>query len=275
MRKFFTASLVLLFAFAVHGQDSIKKFRYQPEKITTGLVYHYLKTNIDGSRPENVSQYVAANDRLEVLKFHERGERAGLVIAEMDWSTFSVRRLESWQVFAGAERRKFATLKFLPGERAVEISIPLLRTASEKTAIKHLPFHVYNFDFGSLNFAFRHLIDPRASFVIGVADPTFKDEGPLFAYRGEATVTYVKDEKRDGVLCRKYRVDGPGLANRGGFIWVDKSLGHVQDMEIDLPDNPDWQNFKFKLVRTEKMSAAEWDAFIKKQMTKDASSGDR
>ena len=244
------------------AQDDVKKFRYQPSKIAVGTVYHYVKTNIDGTHPEQISIYVAAKDRLESFKFDPKAEPAGLVIAEMDWTNFSVKRLQSWQVFTGAEKKLFATLSYADGETTV--SIPTSGKPDEKTAIKHLPFHVYNFDLASLNFAFRHLVNPRAEFTIGIADPTFK-EAPLFAYQGEATIEYISEEPRNGAACRKYKIDGRGLGNRGGFIWVNKAKEHIEDMEIALPDNPDWQTFKFLLQRIEQLQPAEWQAFIKAQ----------
>lgn len=247
------------------AQSSVSKFRFQPKKIEVGTVYHYLKTNIDGTTPEYVSQYVASRERLEAFKFHPKGERAALVIAEMDWSLFSAKRLESWQVFNGGEKKLFATLTYLDAAKAVEVSSPSMHTNAEKTAIKYRPFHVYNFDLGSLNFAFRHLAKPKGSFVVGLADPSFQDEGPLFRYRGEVTVSYEGEESRQGVRCLKYRIDGAGLENRGGQIWVNKSKGHIEDMEISLPDNPNWQSFKFRLTGTQQMSRPEWEAFMKKQ----------
>jgi hypothetical protein len=257
------AMMVCLLVFSrTAAQDDVKKFRYQPEKISVGTVYHYVKTNIDGTHPEQISIYVAARDRIESFKYHTKGERAGLVIATMDWANFSVRRLESWQVFAGDEKKLFATLTYADGETTV--SIPSTGKPDEKTKINHLPFHVYNFDLASLNFAFRHLVNPRATLTIGIADPTFK-ESPLFAYKGEAEVKYVGEESRNGAPCRKYKIDGPGLANRGGFIWVNKAKEHIEDMEIALPDNPDWQTFKFLLKRTEQMTPGAWAAFIKAQ----------
>ena len=245
-----------------NAQNDVKKFRYQPKKISVGTVYHYVKTNIDGTHPEQISIYVAAEDRSESFKCHPKGERAGLVIANMDWTNFSVKRLESWQVFAGGEKKLFATLTYANGETTV--SIPATGKPDEKTKVMHLPFHVYNFDLASLNFAFRHLAEPRTEFTIGIADPTFK-EAPLFAYKGEATIEYVSEEQRNGALCRKYKIDGNGLENRGGFIWVNKAREHVEDMEIALPDNPDWQTFKFLLKRIEQMTPAKWEAFIKAQ----------
>jgi hypothetical protein len=33
-------------------------------------------------------------------------------------------------------------------------------------------------------------------------------------------------------------------------------------MEFDVANNPDWKTFKLKLVKTEKMTAAQWQLFI-------------
>lgn len=251
-------------AAAQAGSDA-GKFRYRPERVAVGNVYHYLKTNIDGTVPESVAIYVAAKDRIESFKYHPpHAGRAALVIAEMDWKNFSAKRLESWQVFQD-DRKLFATLVYREPDATVEVSIPSTGKPPETTAIKRLPFHVYNFDLASLNFAFPHLARPRGAFTIGIADPTFKENGPLFHYKGEAVVAYAGEELRNGVRCRKYRIDGAGLEKRGGLIWVNKLKGHVEDIEIVLPDNPDWQSFKFRLTRVERMSRAQWEAFMKAQ----------
>lgn len=248
------------------NRNDIAKFQYNREKsIPAGTVLHYVKTNLDGSKPEYVSQYISSTNVMESFKFHPKGERAGLVIAEMDWQTFSAKSLKSYQVFTGGERRLFATLNFDAAKKGVEVLIPAIRSESEFLSINHLPFHIYNFDFGSLNFAFAHLKNPTKGFVIGIADPTFKTEGALMEYRGEATAFYAGEEKRNDRLTRKYKIDGAGLKNRGGFIWVNKAKNYIEDIEIEFPDNPEWTSFKFKLLKTEKMSRAEWEKFMTAQ----------
>ena len=267
-RAFASFALVVAAGVFSHAaaQGEVRKFRYRPEKVVVGAVYHYVKTNLDGTHPEYVSIYVGARDLIESYKFHPNTQRAGLVKAWMDWGTFSARRLESWQVFAGGERKLFATLSFLRESMAAEVSIPATGRPAERTAIKQLPFHVYNFDLASLNFAFRHLANPEGRFVVGIADPTFRESGPLFAYRGEAEITYAGEEAREGAPCRKYRIDGAGLAGRGGHLWVDKRGGFFRDVEIDLPDNPDWHSFKFRLTSTERMTRGEWERFVLSQL---------
>jgi hypothetical protein len=255
---------LLLFAIPCAAQNDSAKFRFDGKKIRVGTVYHYVKTNIDGTKPEYVSQYAAAADRLEAFKFHPQGQRAALVVATMDWQVFSARRLESWQVFAAGKKNLFATLDYSDAAKSVEVSIPSTGRPNEKTSVRQLPFHVYNFDFGSLNFAFRHLVNPETAFTVGVADPTFKD-APLFAYKGEATISYAGRDTRNNAKCRKYKIDGAGLENRGGFIWVNEKHGHIEDMEIALADNPNWTSFKFRLLKTEKMSRSKWENFMKAQ----------
>lgn len=259
---------IFLLAGAVAAQtaDDTGKFRFDAKRnFAAGTVLHYVKTNIDGSYPEYVSQFIAAPDVMESFKFHPKGSRAGLVVAEMDWQTFSARSLKSWQVFANNERKLFGTILFDNAARRAEVSIPAVKKEPEFVALKMFPVHLYNFDFGSLNFAFPHLRKPKSDFRIGVTDPTFKPDGALVEYKGEVTVAYVSDETRNNRDARKYKIDGAGLKNRGGFIWVNKKTGWIEDMEIALPDNPDWTSFKFKLLKTEKMSREQWESFIKAQ----------
>ncbi|HEY8561002.1 MAG TPA: hypothetical protein VIL74_11575 [Pyrinomonadaceae bacterium] len=260
---------VFLLTFAAHAQTAggdVAKFRYDAKRnFATGTVLHYVKTNIDGTYPEHVSQYIAAPDVMESFKFHPKGARAGLVVAEMDWRSFSAKSLRSWQVFAGDERKLFGTILFDAAARRAEVSIPAVKKEPEFVELKHFPVHLYNFDFGSLNFAFPHLKQPKKPFVVGVIDPTFKENAALVEYKGEVAVSFVGEEKRDKAETRKYKIDGAGLNNRGGFIWVNKKTGWIEDMEIALPDNPDWTSFKFKLLKVEKMNRAEWEDFMKKQ----------
>lgn len=271
MKKLLIFVSILLFVSFGFAQSEInktqlKKFKYDAKKsIPAGTVLHYVKTNLDGSKPEYVSQYIASENVMESFKFHPKGERAGLVIAEMDWGNFSAKSLKSFQVFPDNERKLFATLAFDAAKSNVEVSIPVLKKEIEFLSIPYQPFHIYNFDFGSLNFAFAHLKNPKKNFVVGIADPTFKNEGAMTEYRGEAAVEYIGEEKRNDVLTRKYKVDGKGLNDRGGYIWVNKDKNYFEDIEIEFPDNPEWTSFKFKLLKTEKMSRDEWEKFIAAQ----------
>jgi hypothetical protein len=260
MRILFMLMLTTCSTFAMAQAD---QFEFQPGKIKTGVVYHYVKTNIDGTNPENISIYVASADRLEVFKFHEPGTRAGLVVAQMDWKNFQAATLSSYGVFSATEQILAAQLKFDAAAKKMEAEIPAQDRPLEIIDFGYLPTHLYNFDLTSLNFAFRHLKNPTGAFTIGLADPTFAQEGPAVRYRGEVNIRYINDEKRDGHDCRKYSIKGSGLENRNGFLWVNKQGEHFQDLEIELPDNPDWTTFKLNLKKVENMTADQWSQFQK------------
>jgi hypothetical protein len=262
--------LLFIALFMSSANAQVDKFRFQPDKVPIGTVYHYVKSNQDASDPERISVYVAAKDRLEVFKFHPEspGSRAALVIAFLDWDIFCVKKLESWTMTGLDQKTLTATMEYLLPEKAVTVELNGPEKTVEKTQIPFLPFHVYNFDLTSLNIAMPHLINPEGKFTIGIADPNFAESGPLFIYRGEVQIEFVSSEDRNGIPCRKYKIDGPGLENHGGFIWVDKAKAHFVDLEADLADHPNWKNFKLKLDRTERMSQEQWEAFFKKHFEK-------
>lgn len=263
MRRLLLPAL-LLAATLVPAQAQVEAFRFQSDRVQVGKVFHYLKTDFDGTHPEHVSIWVADRDHIESFKFHPGESPAALVTAEMDWSTFSARSLVSWQLYSDAPRKLAAKLDPVDGKR-VRVEVPVLGKPAETVEIGFLPWHIYNFDLASLNIALPHLADPQGRFKVGIADPNFAD-GPTFIYRGEAEVSYLGEETRGGVLCRKYRIDGPGLQNRGGFLWVNQAQGHIEDAEIDLPDNPAWTHFKFRLTGVETMDRQAWERYQKEQI---------
>ena len=237
--------------------SSTSRFKYQPDKIEVGAVYHYTKSNLDGSKPITVSIFVAAKDRLEVLKAEADIIDAAHVIAEMDWNKFSASRLNAGVILKDGSRQQRVTLDLSTKDDTVVIKVG----GQEKiVSIGHYPFHIYNFDFISLNFIFRHLIEPKSEFEIGVGDPTFDER--IFAYKGKASFRYIEEAVIHGAACRKYRVSGEAFAGREGTVWVNKKLGHVENIEIPVRDNPDWKDFKFELKAIQKMTPEEWKKYM-------------
>ncbi|MCI0613789.1 hypothetical protein L0244_12465 [bacterium] len=98
MKSYFTLVFMFVFAvlaFAQHPTSSIIAFRYQPERIKVGTVYHYTKSNLDGSKASTVSIFISGSDRLEVYKAEENVIDAADVVAKMDWTLFSAVELDA------------------------------------------------------------------------------------------------------------------------------------------------------------------------------------
>jgi hypothetical protein len=247
---------------------SLDQFKYQPDRITTGAVYHYTKSNIDGSRPASVSLYIASPDHFEVFKIYPNSTVTTLVTADMDWATFSPRKLTSYDVHAGGSRTLVIEGQSAPGDLYFFNAANLL-WAKGKTSyapIGHYPVHNYNFDLASLNFSFRHLVDPTQDLEIGVQMPWFDfvHIGEM-EYLGKARIHYLGDEACHATQCRKYSISGEAFGQQQGYLWVNKDGGYFENAEIPVRDNPAWKDFKLELTGTEQMSAQAWDQYILSQ----------
>lgn len=230
---------------------SIHHFTYRPEFIEAGAVYHYMKSNIDGSYPARIFIYIKDNDHLEVLKFEEHGMDAALVKAHMDWETFSSDQLKSWVLTPNGEY----TITWQERKDIVRVG--------------HYSVHIYNFDFISLNYILRYWKDPEGEVRIGILQPNF-DPNPetMMKYEGTVLIKYVRNEVRNGQSCRTYIIGGEGLKNHNGVMWVNTEKRIIQEIKIPIPDNPDWESFKFRFISSEHMDPRQWTEFTEDETHK-------
>ncbi len=246
--------------------SSLNQFKYQPEKINIGTVYHYTKSNLDGSNPARIYIRVMDNENLDVWKFEEHNYDAAHVTAHMNWESFSADRIQSWIATSDGNEEEQATLISSYDNSAFSIA---WHGQSETIQIGYYPVHVYNFDFISLNFILRHWSEPQGEMEIGIVQPNFNPDIPgVIKYEGTVKLKYICDEERNGYPCRKYSVNGDGIQNQQGLIWLDRTSMHAVDMEIPIPDNPSWNSFKFELVSIQEMSVEAWRQFMDEEIKK-------
>ncbi len=257
LRVFVVTMLLIGVAATADAQSSA--FRFRPGKVPVGRTFHYVKSNLDGSDPEQVAIWFAGRDSIEVFKYHPGNVPAGLVGAHLDWQWFHASRLFSQRAMRGDTLLPVARLAYDAERNQAEVEILAASQPPVRVAIGGEPVHVFSFELASLNAAMPHLANPRSSFRVWLADPSYGD-GPVFRDRGPVQVTWTGLEARNGVPCHAYAIEGPGL-ERGGRLWVSRSHGLFEDVEIGTPNHPDWSSFKFDLQRVERMDRAAWDAF--------------
>ena len=246
--------------------SSIDQFKYQPEKIEPGTVYHYIKSNIDGSYPGRIYIRVMDTNNLDVWKFEEHNVDAAHVTAHMDWQAFSADEIESWVVTSDGSRRYQTKLTSSRADASFTIH---WRDRTDTIQVGHYPVHVYNFDFISLNLSLRHWVKPEGEVTIGIIQPDFNpNPDTLVKYEGTVTLRYVGDEHRHNKACRKYIITGQAFQDQKGIMWVDRSAGPIEGMEIPVPDNPAWEDFKCELISTSQMDIETWDTFIDSDIKK-------
>jgi hypothetical protein len=274
LRNQFSLGSLLIFSllFSLQGDASLAQssaaFKFNPARMRTGTLYQYRKSNLDGSHPDDIYIYVADRNRLDVLKL-EPGVSTGVNIeAELDWQTFMPKRLQMYH-----DRRDGSHIPIFHlttvGDEAVLTADNLAAmnpkvaemVGKEQRVRINRPTHVYGFELISFNFAVQQLRNPKAGFTVGIMGDNAKfgpaSPSPL-AYFGEARVDYLASEKRQGILCHKYRLGGEAFKGKEGFFWTDARLGHITDIEMPMANNGDWDNFKLKFIKMERLSPAAW-----------------
>ena len=262
-----TALLAILVSARGAGQEAcppeVAGFRYESGRLPVGRVYRYAKSNLDGSNPTEIALHLAGEAQIEVLKWSRGEPEATLVVAEMDWDTCSVSTFHTYHVDAHGGRTLQAALVTSPDRKRVDVQVGAQRLTCP---LERFPWHSYDFDFSSLNVALRFLTDPTGETEFEIVDFVHAASGPEFVDKGGVVLAYESVEERAGVDCRRYVIDGPGLEDRGGSLWVAQGDDvFLVAFEIDLPDEPGMSSGKLQWQRNETMSATEWEAFVRAQ----------
>jgi hypothetical protein len=237
------------------ARGQVEAFRHDPARVPVGRVYEYIKSNRDGTNAGRVSLYVAGADRLESLKWAPGDTVATLVVATMDWARFSVRRLESWVLVRGAAPALRAALDTDSSGAGVRVSF----APDSLLPIRGWPWHSYDFDFASLNLSFPDLVQPEAPFTFQRADIVYAESWPPFADMGPVNVRFIRREQRSGLEVRAYQLDGPGLQDQMGRMWVSVQGAYVVEYEFPFPDEPGYTDVRLQLDRIRRATAAEWE----------------
>jgi hypothetical protein len=240
------AALLVLVAASCQSSD----FTFRPERVEPGRVVHYVKSNLDGSKPSLVSLYIADRDRIEVYKSEKDVDDSADVLAHLDWSRFSADRLDAGVITADGRREARAELAIRGSELVVKIG-----DTEQKLEVETFPLHVYNFDLMSLNVMLPHLTRPKGSFRIAFAEPTFGTKKEVMELRGFATARSGGIERVHGVATRRYSLAGAGM---NGTFWVNEKDGLLEKFESPIPNNPGWNSLRLERRDTARMTPEEW-----------------
>lgn len=245
------SALLLLCASPALAQ--LHALKFDADKVPVGRVFHFVKSQRDGTHTARISVYVPDADRIESLKWDEGGDTATLVMAGMDWPRFSVKHLQGWRLARGQAPEQRVTLDVVGDQLSMSLMTEPLR-------ISHWPWHSYDFDFTSLNFTLPHLLNPEDGLSVWRTDFVYADP-PAVAELGAVELKFEKLERRDGRRLRRYSIGGPGLGNLAGTWWSDARTGLLVEYELPIGDEPGYRDVRLRLESTEKLGAAQWEAF--------------
>ncbi len=269
MRISFLPCLLGLGLAAQTPTSSAAAFAFDPAKVPVGRVLHYTKSNRDGSHAIEVRVRVAGPGTLDVVKVENGGRNLARVQAEMDWTTFTVKAMRSWNRLESGEPNLQAEVRLDPTRHTYTATFNGVTAPAQ---VGHYPLVVYNFDFIGANVIWPFLRNPEQGVELGVADPDFaymgsQIKGPglhpgAFPYRGTVTFRFVGEALHRGRACRKYLVAGSAFQGREGILLVNKAEGYWESFEHPQADNPAWTDFKFELNEVTQVTPEAWNAAV-------------
>lgn len=251
--------LVSLLFLVTSVKAQVEKYGLPAGFSDRGTIYVYQKSNWDGSHASQIFLYVEDSNRLQSFKWTKGDEVATLVTADIDWSNYSISKITNHRYAKGKEPQLIATLWF-DGAKKINIEVGPMR---DSLALTQLPWQSYDFDFAGLGFAWRALKNKKDGFHFHIADAAMVEGNVKFVNKGLANVAYKEEVLLDGQPCFLYDINGPGLENKGGQIWINAATFMIEQYKIELPDEPGFENGMLKLMRTGKMSKEEWESFKK------------
>ena len=129
----------LLSAGSATAQDTTSAFVYQPDRVPEGTVYHYTKSNLDGTHAAELYVYVASPTDLEVLKLEPQSTTAAYVRADMDWTAFAAARLDAWHLTENGLTPQL----YLDFDHAAQEATAYMGPMAMPVSFEALPVHLY------------------------------------------------------------------------------------------------------------------------------------
>lgn len=240
-------------AFFKETTNSMNHFKYQEDKIVVGTIYNFQISNNDRSYVKKVSLYIADTNTIEAFKIYPRSSETYLVVAEIDWNIFSIKKIHQIEIEKDLSRKITIEMHLLDSRDNT-----YLMNNEIEIAIGHFPAFNHGYDFSDLNFVFRHLTDPKSNIEVGIVAPIQNK----MAYTGKMLLTYVGEETYNNHECHKYLLSGKGISEKEGYLLVNKDFGYFEYMELDANYHRYMDYFRYELLSVTKMSQTEWETFV-------------
>ena len=230
-------------------------------------ILHYVRSNRDGSEPENIVMYRPSVTTVAVYKYVSRCTTAAYVTADFDTRTGEVASLDAGKVGPKGEQVKFGRIDFDAGSRTLSawVDTPDGRL-SEQMKVPDRPWHLFDYDFGTLN-AELQSVRPRRDFSFGLPLVWPQQKGFL-RYMGRVDAKYLGFDMVDTTPAVRFNltVDGPQPAT--GYLLLDQAAGHILEAELSIPNHEYYRDFKLSLQKVEKGSQKAWDKLMRRHYAK-------
>lgn len=239
------------------NETRFAEYRFDAGREHAGRIYHYLRTNRDGTLPEHVYVFHKSREQIEVYKMVQRCTNAALVTADLDYGVWSATRLVGGRLGRDGAQQGFAVLTLDPAAMRIDAVVRLPDQELRRSLdLQSLPWRLYDFDFAEFTIFAQHLANYRKDFTVEMALVVTDPDDPQFLKNiGAASAIAEGLDRRRGVY--RYRLEGPAFPG-GGVLLLDARDGHVVEVETAVPNHLEYRDFKYALQSVEDGGAGAW-----------------
>lgn len=222
-------------------------------------IFHYLRSNRDGSEPEHVVHYRPSRRDIAVYKWVSKCTGSAYVTARMDSSVREGELFVAGKVARDGSQARFGTLTVDTSAPALlaDVTPPGGPRIQQRHPLKSRPFLLYDFDFADLN-AFLQEHRPRSNFTYELP-VIWPGEKTIFRDLGQLRATFAAKEERFGRPALRFDLTVTGPTPSTGTLWVDARAGYIVEADLGLPNHQEYRDFLLRLQRAEPGSKAAWD----------------
>jgi len=219
-------------------------------------VFHYRRTNGDGSEAEDIYVFAEAPGRIAVMKEKSRCTNAAYVTAEIDPVRGHAVALTGGRLTRALTQQPFAWLSTAEGGTKLQARIGSREAEPTYELAVTAPWRVYDFDFADMATHPPKAIGARADFGFDLPLILSTDDGFTFSNRGRITLSRAKSTRHFGEPAVRYRASG---AAGKGSLWFNARSGVLLEARLPLANHSEYRDFRLQLIRTT-YGEASWQA---------------
>ncbi|KTE46395.1 MULTISPECIES: hypothetical protein [unclassified Sphingopyxis] len=210
-------------------------------------VFHYRRTNGDGSEAEDIYVFAEAPGRIAVVKEKSRCTNAAYVTADIDPASGQATALTGGRLTRDLTQQAFAWLTTAEGGTKLQARIGSREAVPTYELTAAPSWRVYDFDFADMAAYPPKGVGARADFGFDLPLILSAGDGFSFSNRGRMTLAGATSTRHFGGPAVRYRASG---AAGSGTLWFDARSGVLLEARLPLANHSEYRDFRLRLIRT-------------------------
>ena len=219
--------------------------------VKVGDTFGYLRTNWDGSNPEQIFIHITAPNVLAVMKRTDKCADATLTTAEYSLDHREAYRITNGRLGEDGRHMAQSVLVKNLDTRTINVRYDVVDKPNPDLIMKgaDAPWRLYDLDLAELVLFGPKGDTAKGDLSFGMAMAWSGADAPSFQVLGSAVAIYESStlSTSHSPAYHDYRISGPALPG-GGLLRLDGTEGFVLAAEFVRPNHPGYKDFRLEFV---------------------------